>query len=437
MNHCRGGLGLWFSAHMRFRALLAVVCAMASALGCRGGGADGTSGGAPGSGGHAAGEAGVGGAGVGGQGGEGPSGGFGGQGGTGGARPVPGPGECVEVTRLTKSPELSGEVRRVQDGFVIFTEPLATDETREWLIGNDRDEWQSVPISLSPNTSYELMPTPIAVGTAAEPRAIRMSIGAGSVGFANHFFSQILDESGELLGEPTSVLEIFDRLSSTNVSAGSLDGERAAVGNAHSGVWDPRIVLLDRDGKPVSDEIHLLETGDSPLYRCFALTGTAHGVVATIIDEDTGELRLLELDAQGQVVQEATLEGIDDILCPRVSVDPSGVFVSFGLDAQSFSRGSARDVYRASGGALDLVATLPEPPEDVSYGWALGGDVPLVSARSQTGVRFAEWRGTELLPLEGDFTGRLIPSADGRLFVADASREDPVIVEVSCAPGAP
>jgi hypothetical protein len=264
-----------------------------------------------------------------------------------------------------------------------------------------------------------------------------MSIGAGYAGFANHFFSQVLDKSGELLGERTAVLEIFDRGTSTNVSAGSLDGERAAVGNAHSGVWDPRIVLLDRDGKPVSDEIRLLETGDSPLYRCFALTGTAHGVIATIVDGDTDELRLFELDAEGQVVQEATLEGVDDILCPRVSVDPSGVFVSRGLDAQSFSRGSARDVYRASGGALELVATLPEPPEDVSYGWALGGDVPLVSAYSQMGVRFAEWRGTELLPLEGDFTGRLVPSADGRVFVANASREAPVIVEVSCAPSAP
>lgn len=78
-----------------------------------------------------------------------------------------------------------------------------------------------------------------------------------------------------------------------------------------------------------------------------------------------------------------------------------------------------------------------------AYAWVTGGAEPLVAVTGK--VSFARLQGDVLRPLAGDmFTGRLVPSADGRVFLASTEMAAPVdpmtpaglkftIIEATCA----
>jgi hypothetical protein len=346
--------------------------------------------------------------------------------GSGGAE-QPEPGRCIEVLRLEK-PLRFQNPKRLQDGFALFGEQFGGPEPQDWFIVNEQGTWWTATYTAE---TYPFR-SPFPAGSAAEPRAIAVTREGPE---RDHFFARPIAETGELVGEPISVLSIFDRGTADNVTATSLDGERIAVGNGHGAVHDPRIVLLDQDAQPIATERKLLDTDDSPSFRCFELTGTAHGVVASVVDDDLDQLALLELDAQGAVTRQATLALPDGsgTPCPVIQVTPSDLFVSFLVSPDV---GSARLVYRAEADSLERVTALPDPPSGTRYRWLRGGDAPLLSLTSSISVvRFATWTGSELAPLQGDFEGTPLPSADGRIFLDSSTAEATRIVEVACSTG--
>lgn len=63
---------------------------------------------------------------------------------------------------------------------------------------------------------------------------------------------------------PERVLDAFTRATAVNPVATSADGERVAVGNSHV-TWDPRIILLDKEGQKVSEALLLIDSGGEAL----------------------------------------------------------------------------------------------------------------------------------------------------------------------------
>jgi hypothetical protein len=350
----------------------------------------------------------------------------------GGVDGTPPPGTCVAVRHLeARSTATPDDPARLSDGFAYLrglTQPMF-----EWLLVDDAGASRRTQVE-APFFPY-LKPT--SVGTVQEPRLLLFDRFTDSTG--TQIQVQVLRWDGTTLGPAASVLSVFDRGTAFYPLAAALDGHRAAVGNAHVGTRDPHFVLLDEDGRPVGSEIRLMETGDEPVFSCFTLTGTAHGVAGGVLDTPTGVFHMIELDAAAHIVNQATRP--DTERCPAIRPFSDGVDVSFTIPTGAAAAGTTA-VTRLSTGAFQPVATLPAPEAGSAYTWVAPGREPLVAITRQTSVSFARLRGGALVPLAGEFSrGTLVPSADDRIFL---SRQDinfdvvpaettASVVEIACA----
>jgi len=311
----------------------------------------------------------------------------------GGAPPA---GACAEVLRLegkSANYRLNATPMRLHDGFVYLE--ASSQAEFGWLVATSRGDWREI----ATNATFSPYLTPLP--TAA-------------------------------------VLSIFDRGTAAYPRATALDGKRAAVGNGHVRTRDPHFILLDQNAQPVGDEHRLFDSGDSPLFSCFTLTATAHGVLASVVDDSKQELHLQELDAAGALLSETTWSSPELGLCPLVSVDPTGTYLSFkgSTDQRRIS------VYRFAENAMTAVATLPIPADVQTYRWLVGGDEPLLGVTGMNGaLSFARVRQGAVLPLSGGVSdGTVIPSADGRVFVASRTDDESTtpsgsnftIIELAC-----
>ncbi|WP_437304298.1 hypothetical protein [Sorangium sp. So ce388] len=299
------------------------------------------------------------------------------------------------------------------------------------VVGNEQNDWREYLMGeLAPNTRGRDV---VVAGTARDPRFLLAYLQDEGMGYEGAILVYGARPDGTVVG-PERVLDAFTRASATNPVATSADGERVALGNSHV-TWDPRIVLLDKDGHKVSDTLLLIESGGDALTDCFSLTGTMHGVLAHVRDQDTGDLRVVELGAAGEIVQEVTWPMPEGAACPRVSIDPSGIYFAF---PQREDAGPT-DVYSLDDGTLTRVASLPARSNDSGYVWVLGGEEPLIWIGNPGGAAFARLVNGELVELSGQVTGSVLATRDGDLLVNDGrvfltSRSDDVtsIVEVAC-----
>ncbi|WP_437828837.1 hypothetical protein [Sorangium sp. So ce1153] len=308
---------------------------------------------------------------------------------------------------------------------------LSAGEELRVAVGNEQNEWREYSMGeLALNTRAR---DAIVAGTARDPRFLLTYLQDEGVGYEGAILVYGARPDGTVVG-PERVLDAFTRASATNPVATSADGERVALGNSHV-TWDPRIVLLDKDGQKVSDTLLLIESGGDALADCFSLTGTMHGVLAHVLNQDTGDLRVVELDAAGEIVQDVTWPMPEGAACPRISVDPSGIYFAF---PQRQDAGPT-DVYSLDGGTLTRVATLPARGADSAYAWVLGGEEPLIWIGNPGGASFARLVNGELVELSGQVSGSVLSTEGGDLLVNDGrvfltSRIDDVtsIVEVAC-----
>jgi len=259
---------------------------------------------------------------------------------------------------------------------------------------------------------------PVGAGSARRPQLLLFE--RQSTGFNGQLLVQALRADGSVVAPLAPVLSIFDRVTADYPTATALDGERVGVGNGHIATRDPHFVMLDQDARPITEEIRLLDSADDPLFGCFTLTGTAHGLLASVIDRGSQQIHLLELDASGARVNDATVPVMHGY-CPRVSVDPSGNYLSF-QEGLGTNDAGASSVFRLADNALTEIATLPSSPEGTRFIWLLGGNQPLIGvfdfSNPDRRVSFARLKAGGLVPLAGAmFAGTPVPSADGRIFL--------------------
>lgn len=381
------------------------------------GGSDAT-GGSDASGGRAssAGAAGEGAAGSLGDGGEG--------GGAGGSEPAA--GECREVARYrfsTGDHSLSNyAVARIPGGFLLSADPSSSAPT---IIADETGKSREIPRELADRNPSVVIGAWFAAGSASDPRFInirRVDDPDVNQVYTGYFSVQSFLESGAALGEERQVLEIFTRGTAMNHFARSWDGERVALGNVEPVVRDPRMVLVSKDGAPISDEIRVLDTGDSPLINCFEIRGTPHGAVAVAADRGLLLMRIVELGAAGEVVQEYTFP---DSACPFLLPDATGIYFTW--------PGIPRDVYRLADGVPTRVVSLPDSTLEEGYSWFAGGEEPLIHHRLQSEASFARVKNGTLVPLSGTFSGDALASAlDGRIFFLTYEDKAVGVVEVAC-----
>jgi len=348
----------------------------------------------------------------------------------GGAPPA---GACAEVLRLegkSANYRLNATPMRLHDGFVYLE--ASSQAEFGWLVATSRGDWREI----ATNATFSPYLTPLPTGSAKEPQLLLFDRVVD--GFTGQLTAQAVREDGASVAPLAAVLSIFDRGTAAYPRATALDGKRAAVGNGHVRTRDPHFILLDQNAQPVGDEHRLFDSGDSPLFSCFTLTGTAHGVLASVVDDSKQELHLQELDAAGALLSETTWSSPELGLCPLVSVDPTGTYLSFkgSTDQRRIS------VYRFAENAMTAVATLPIPADVQTYRWLVGGDEPLLGVTDMNGaLSFARVRQGTVLPLSGGVSdGTVIPSADGRVFVASRTDDESTtpsgsnftIIELAC-----
>ncbi|WP_437814607.1 hypothetical protein [Sorangium sp. So ce1078] len=272
-------------------------------------------------------------------------------------------------------------------------------------------------------------------GSAADPLFI-ISRGKAGDGYETELVAQAFLASGEPASEPQEVLDVFDRVTARNGVALSADGERVAVGNGHPGTKVPHFALLDKKAHKVG-EARLYESGDSIIFDCFTLTGTEHGALGSVVDDETSELHIVELDAAGETRAVLNWPMPAEFSCPAVSSDPTGIYLAF-PDKLTGSGPQGLTVYRLAPGELSLVARWPPSDAGRAYAWVAGGASPLVQIRNASGSTFARWKDETWIPLTGGpFPGDRIPSSDGRVFLGQREAGQLRISEIVCGSGAP
>jgi hypothetical protein len=352
-------------------------------------------------------------------------------GGSGGASDT---GQCREVARYRLSTgdySLSNyDIARIPGGFLLGADP---NSSAPILIADEAGKTREIPREFADQNPSLVIGEWFAAGTASEPRFLnirRLDDPDVNRVYVGYFFVQSFRESGVALGEERQVLEIFMRGTAMNRFARSYDGERVALGNVESVVRDPRMILVSKDGEPISGEVRVLDTGDSPLIDCFEIHGTLHGAIGVASDRGLEQTRIVELGAAGEIVQEITYPKPG---CPAVWSEPTGIYVSFGGSVEF----EPLDIYRLADGVFTKVLSLPAPTSDESYGWFAGGDEPLLTHRIVTETSFVRVKDG-LVALSGAFSGDLLASpVDGRIFFMTEEDHAVSIVEVACGLSSP
>lgn len=347
-------------------------------------------------------------------------------GGSGGASDA---GQCREVARFRLSTgdySLSNyDIARIPGGFLLGADP---NSSAPILIADETGKTREIPREFADQNSSVVVGEWFAAGTASEPRFLnirRLDDPDVNRVYVGYFFVQSFLESGAALGEERQVLEIFMRGTAMNHFARSYDGERVALGNVEPVVRDPRMVLVSKDGEPISDEVRVLDTGDSPLIDCFEVRGTLHGAIGVASDRGLEQTRIVEIDAAGEIVQEITYSKRG---CPAVWSEPTGIYVSFGGSLEF----EPLDIYRLADGVFTKVLSLPGPTSDESYGWFAGGEEPLLTHRIGAETSFVRVKDGPMA-LSGAFPGDLLASPiDGRIFFVTEEDHAVSIVEVAC-----
>jgi|GEM_PF-2887373 len=346
-----------------------------------------------------------------------------------GALAVPGLGECVVIRRFeTRASSIVNAATRLSDGFASVSS--MTPSHVVWLLGDEAGQWRELDIT----TPFLPYLSPLSVGTVRDP-LLMLFARSTDTGSEKKLLAQTVRADGTAVAAAAPVLSVFDSATAIYPLGVALDGERVAVGNGQNGTRDPHFVLIDKNGQPVGGEVRLLDTGNQPVLDCFVLTGTAHGIVGSVADMTTRIVHVVELNAAGEIVNQATSpfpEGSAN--CPQVS---AGETVYFAFP----SRDGSISLRHLASNTLSEVAMLPPPSSGVGYAWVSGGIEPLV-AFGRSYISFGRLNAGAFFPLTSKelFSGVLLSSADGRAFVSDARIDISVtppattlkVIEVSC-----
>jgi hypothetical protein len=343
-----------------------------------------------------------------------------GLGGTGAVDPEP--DECLVVGHWSLASAPRGSLYRLRDGFA-----LSEDHVR-WSVVADSDG-KRLDVNLALQGPESLL-TDNVVGkvsaitaSAGKPRVLAIHPVTHML-FDATAVLQAYDELGQPQGDEIEALDIFNRVTSRNPFAVSLDGRLAAFGNYHAGLRDPRMVVLDGDGRPQGAPLRLLDTGDAPTLDCFALTPTKSGVLATFVDAVTSTLHLTEVSGAGQVLAQTEWAVPTGLQCGAPWQEPSGTLLPFvARDAQGIDL--SNEVYRYAGSTVVKVASVPVGVDGAICRWLLDGAAPLfVRSRPGGGAELLRLHGADFVPLRGPALPAptaVMPAVDGRIFIAAQS----------------
>lgn len=309
-----------------------------------------------------------------------------------------------------------------------------------WLVENLGHEWSVLTVADGLSYNGNLIPSAVA-GNVDDPRLLLFDYTSGAEPTTDIWQGQAYGADGMPITPLTDVLHIFYRGTALNVNVTSLDGERVLLGNGHTAVWDPRIVLLTKDAQVVSEEVKLFDTEDNPTISCFKAVGTEHGALAAVLDEATKTLHATELAADGSIVAQASWPLPESFTsgtyspCPWLSADSTGSYFAFkGSDSSSLP---SIAVYRLGQGTLEPLLAIPTVLGASAISWVQGGPSPLLALWEGALISFAHWTGDALARLDGRFPAKDLRVYGDEIFVLDdSSSEGLVISQVRCGTSA-
>ena len=355
-----------------------------------------------------------------------------GAGGVGGTGSTPAPGACVVIHEsattipqgwqtITRNPWL----QRLSDGFAFEITPA------KWRIGSEDGQWRDLDLQAATRPVFGA----VAVGSVADPRVLWF-YGTDQPGYDGTALVQTFGRDGAPLGDPVSLMPIFDRIAS-GVSTGS--NQHGIAGFAHQ--YTPgnasKMVVVDKDGHHRGDVIPLV--GSEDVYDCVSMTPTSDGLLAVAREKTTGDLLFFEVDTAGHLVHQSRWQPPVGLACGNQTVfsEPGTVLIQFTLrDLQNYDL--SNEFYRYARTGPIAVASLPPFSNDrENYGWVRGGASPLFSIISGDQYTLARRQGDTFVPLQtlpGIGGVSRLGSSEGRLFFVNFDRPNASlkISEVQC-----
>ncbi len=342
-------------------------------------------------------------------------------------------GTCGVLRRITVPRHLYNAVR-VPHAFAVVDESVRVGSPA-WRVVSDDGAHQAAFTSMTMQRStIALLP----IGADPfEGSAVLLSWAERSTDGMNQLTTEVVHDAAQP-GTAQIVGAAFERGTSVQANAVSLDGTRAVFLSGHVATDDPHGFLLDAAGARVGDVVSLIDTGNHPNFDCLAATATEHGGAISVTTTTDSTWQLVELAADGGVVQRVTMDATEIAGCPQVQLSREGLMV---VVRELAGRAKA---YTARDGALlpiDVGITLLRPEWLPWVGELEPGRWLVMQADmdgdTQIGQRAPDGSfqliAGDLPELRG-----VIPSEPGRLFAIEAVDEmvpdHSDILELGCAP---
>jgi hypothetical protein len=344
--------------------------------------------------------------------------------------------ESCQLVRQVSLPEQDGLVLRVGDGFIQPT--TADSETPHgvaWVaLSTDGARQSKFQVSYQPAGGDEKGQASFPMG--ADPFAGRLVVLStpAADGYDTTLSARSVSAGGEL-GALHELGPIFDRGTSLQAQALSLDGLRAVYATGHATIANPHAFVVDQDAALVA-HVALLDTPDeSASFTCLDAIPTQHGAAVSFVDTagDRPVWHLIELAADGtSKASQLALDGMRD-LCPAVQLTSDGFAASFAMTNDEIG------VFAVRGGSVESVAqVLPELMGQLPQwvGSASNGDLllALLDADEHLALMRVGPQGTWSWVAGGLAPGAAIHAEPDKLFLVSQpwAEDTRTLYEISC-----
>jgi hypothetical protein len=363
------------------------------------------------------------------------------QGGMGGDAPVP-TGRCTIEHEWRVPHDLrSPSVFAFDDGLAVTSEASTSPSYLDWtLIRTGTAAMQTVSLDVDytdPNNFADSILGAIVLGTREKPRFLIVH-STPLVGTAGESSISVFDELGHLIREELDVMPVvltrFRRV--TTFSSPRLG--IAGFANSDVTVGEPRLVLVDAEGRPLTEPVRLLD-GDSALVDSLSFTETREGFLASFINSETGKLELTEFDVQGAQASYAAWPVPTGFVSNGTWYETSGTYFQFvARDEQGADL--SREIYTYEQGTLAHITSLPM---NMSRIRGASGRLVRVTGNEADQVHLIEGGESRPLPIPDLYRGQGLGAApfmlsnEALLFAADvrvdgASAPTVFVMQVGC-----
>jgi hypothetical protein len=344
------------------------------------------------------------------------------------------PGTCAVVgaTRIELPSNLESypTIRRLLGGFVLSASGRCRESGGDFLFSFTPGAASS-QLSVPPSIDHALCSVPVA-DDSSHPAVLVTAWRGRPMALLDELIATAWRGTPPIAGMTHTIGEAYFRGTAEHDGAPSFDGKRAVITSGHVAVDVPDAFMVGLDGKRVGDAASLGFGAASPTFGCLAVTPTEHGAAVSALDHEGDEVfRVVELGADGAVVQTIAQPAAGGNGCPLVVSSPTGLLVALPRAGQSYQ------VVALSAGQVHALPA-PNAPTGTPRWLRTDGDGGLLWLESTETfplrMLHVSMVGSTRVLSDDLGAGGVLPGEAGRLFLTRAVEAGTQrIDEIACA----